>query len=263
MERSSACSSCCIPMATWWCGSARMRRCARSWRAPGATRSSAGSSRAPQVELAAERHEMGMDGERPSLNAATGLPKDYDDSLARRAPACCSSLGPSCSPRSTPTRACLRRCTTTPSTGGRSRLARPDARRPRRAPRAAALRATAGAAARTICAPTSRRSSATAGSCATGTASRTTCLPAAGRASRHGVPAANGDLGDMRRADRAGRPRGDACSRSIRGRFATNGRSFVVPGRLLRDRYATRRRAAGRVRRRADEIELAFALEAA
>jgi hypothetical protein len=31
------------------------------------------------VELAAERHEMGMDGERPELNPATGLPKDYDE----------------------------------------------------------------------------------------------------------------------------------------------------------------------------------------
>jgi Protein of unknown function (DUF3891) len=34
--------------------------------------------RAP-VELAAERHELGMEGERPVLNPATGLPKDYDD----------------------------------------------------------------------------------------------------------------------------------------------------------------------------------------
>ena len=31
------------------------------------------------VELVAERHEMGMDAERPTLNPATGLPKDYDD----------------------------------------------------------------------------------------------------------------------------------------------------------------------------------------
>ena len=30
------------------------------------------------VELAAERHEMGMDGERPALDPATGLPKDFD-----------------------------------------------------------------------------------------------------------------------------------------------------------------------------------------
>jgi hypothetical protein len=30
------------------------------------------------VELAAERHEMGMDGEQPELNPRTGLPKDYD-----------------------------------------------------------------------------------------------------------------------------------------------------------------------------------------
>jgi hypothetical protein len=30
------------------------------------------------VELAAERHEMGMDGEEPELNPQTGLPKDYD-----------------------------------------------------------------------------------------------------------------------------------------------------------------------------------------
>ena len=30
------------------------------------------------VELAAERHEMGMDGEQPELNPETGLPKDYD-----------------------------------------------------------------------------------------------------------------------------------------------------------------------------------------
>jgi hypothetical protein len=34
--------------------------------------------RAP-VELAAERHELGMEGERPVLNPATGLPKEYDD----------------------------------------------------------------------------------------------------------------------------------------------------------------------------------------
>ena len=30
------------------------------------------------VELAAERHEMGMDGEQPVLDPATGLPKDFD-----------------------------------------------------------------------------------------------------------------------------------------------------------------------------------------
>lgn len=30
------------------------------------------------VELAAGRHEMGMDGERPVLDPATGLPKDFD-----------------------------------------------------------------------------------------------------------------------------------------------------------------------------------------
>ena len=33
----------------------------------------------PAVELAAERHELGMEGERPLLNPATGLPKDFDD----------------------------------------------------------------------------------------------------------------------------------------------------------------------------------------
>lgn len=31
------------------------------------------------VVLAVERHEMGMDGELPVLNPATGLPKDFDD----------------------------------------------------------------------------------------------------------------------------------------------------------------------------------------
>src|SRR3954451_16742242 len=31
------------------------------------------------VELAVERHEMGMDAEQPVLNPASGLPKDFDE----------------------------------------------------------------------------------------------------------------------------------------------------------------------------------------
>src|SRR3954470_12760168 len=31
------------------------------------------------VELAVERHEMGMDSEQPVLNPASGLPKDFDE----------------------------------------------------------------------------------------------------------------------------------------------------------------------------------------
>ena len=133
----------------------------------------------PAVELAAERHELGMEGERPLLNPATGLPKDFDDlSHAEHLPL--QFAGPERLAEIEPYAGLLaslhhesfyRRTSPLAVLTRDGRLER-DALR-----RSAALQARLRAELR----PTRRRSSATAGSCATGTGSRTTCWSAAGR----------------------------------------------------------------------------------
>jgi len=206
------------------------------------------------VELAAERHEMGMDGERPVLNAATGLPKDYDDlSHAEHLPVQFS--GPELLAEIDPYAGLLASLHHQSFYRRISPLAvlTRDGREERRAlQRSARLQARLRAQLHPDEAEVARNQRLV----RYWDGLSHDLLARRWPRVRHGVPAANGDVRDIELSA------GDERLTLDPWPFANASERFAVTGRLLRDRYQTDAElqaafGAG------DEVELALTLEAA